>query len=197
MKDYSPEALAAMADGSAIPTGAAAFYCGDDPAFVWGGPGPITLDGDTYVGMDDSGIAQIRVGAIGGSEQNIEIVLSGVQPEALALLQQAELQRAAVKIYELIFDGSGTRLLHYRVAKRGRLDDAVIEDMVGGTATVKLVIEASARGLGRSGKRMRSDADQRLIDPDDGFFKHVSYAGKKTIYDGGKPSSAATTATGG
>ncbi len=74
--------------------------------------------------------------------------------------------------------------------RRGRVDSAPVEDVIGGTSTITISIETSARGMGRRGKRMRSDADQRTIDPLDGFFKHCSYAGTKTVYQGGKPSSA-------
>ena len=42
---------------------------------------------------------------------------------------------------------------------------------------------------------MRSDDDQRLADPDDGFFKRCSYAGEKVVYFGGKPSSASALAS--
>ena len=54
-----------------------------------------------------------------------------------------------------------------------------------------------AKGLGRKGGRMRTDADQRLIDPDDGFFKNVAYAGAKTLYWGGQRPATAGSALGG
>ena len=44
---------------------------------------------------------------------------------------------------------------------------------------------------------MRSDADQRLIDASDGFFKNVSFAGEKTLYWGGRKPTRAGTAVGG
>jgi len=195
MKLYSDAAIAAMASGEAIVTGAVAIYC-DPPVFLWGGTGAITLDGDTYLGTDDQGTGQVTGGQIGGAEQAIELTLSGIDGEALELLDAAELRRASAKLYRLLYDGSGKVLLDARVFKRGRVDDVALVDVQGGKATVTVSIESAARGLGRSGKRMRSDADQRLIDPDDGFFKHVSYAGTKTIYFGGKPSNAATAANG-
>lgn len=195
MKIYSDAALAAMESGEAIAAGAVAVYC-DPPVFVWTGSGTIEIDDETYVGIDDSGLAQIAGGMIGGAEQAITLTLSGIDPDALALFDASELRQAPAKLTRLLFDGAGKTLLDTHVIKRGRIDDVSIEDVQGGTATVKLTIESAARGLGRSGKRMRSDADQRLIDPDDGFFKHVSYAGTKTIYFGGKPSSAAGTVTG-
>lgn len=196
MKDYSADALAAMESGEAIVAGALAIYC-DDPAFVWGGPWPIVLDGDTYQPIDDTGLGATIGGEIGGTEQNTTLTLSGVDPDALALLDAAGLRQAPAKLYRLLFDGAGKTLLDARVVKRGRIDDVFVQDVQGDKATIQISIESAARGLGRSGRRMRTDADQRLIDPDDGFFKHVAYAGTKTIYFGGKPSSASSTATSG
>lgn len=195
MKAYSDAALAAIADGSVIVSGALAIYC-DPPVFLWGGQGSCTIDGDVYLGVDDRSVGQVSSGAIGGAEQNVEITLSGVDPEALVLLDAAELNSASAKVYRLLFDSSGTVPLDCRIYKRGRVDSVKTQEVIGGRATVTLSIESAARGLGRQGGRMRSDADQRLIDPLDGFFKHVSYAATKVIYFGGKPSSAAATASG-
>lgn len=185
MRDYSDAAIAAMESGECIVSGALAIYC-DPPVFVWGGTGVLPLDGDDYLGVDDREIGQATGGALGGSAQNITLTLSGIDPEHLALLDADEVRQAPAKVYRLLFDGTGRTLLDARIFKRGRVDDLAVDETVGGTAAISVSIESAARGLGRSGKRMRSDADQRLIDPADGFFKHVSYAATKTIYFGGK-----------
>ncbi|ETI62988.1 hypothetical protein C100_15055 [Sphingobium sp. C100] len=189
MKDYGPEALAALARGEAIVTGALAIYC-DPPVFVWGGIGPTDIDGDVYLGLDDSSIGVKTGGSIGASEQAVTLTLSGVAPEVAILFDADEVKGAPAKLYRMIYDGSGKVRLDCRVFKRGRIDAATTDDVVGGTSTISLSIETAARGLGRRGRRMRSDADQRTVDPADGFFKHVSYAGTKIVYLGGKPSSA-------
>ncbi|NBB37639.1 hypothetical protein [Sphingobium yanoikuyae] len=189
MKDYGDPALEALANGTAIVSGALAIYC-DPPVFVWGGVGNIVIDGDTYVGVDDRAIGQVTGGSIGGAEQNVTISLSGINPETLEVLDAAEVNKAPAKLYRMIFDGSGRTMLDCRVFKRGRVDDVTVDEVIGAKASITISIESAARGLGRSGKRMRSDADQRLIDVNDGFFKHVSYAPSKTIYFGGKKSSA-------
>ena len=189
MKDYSPEAVAALASGEAIVTGALAIYC-DPPVFVWGGIGPTEIDGDIYLWVDDGSIGLSTGGSIGTSEQAMTLSLSGIDPDIAALFDASEVQQAPAKVYRMIYDGSGKQRLDSRVFRRGRVDSAPVEDVIGGTSTITISIETSARGMGRRGKRMRSDADQRTIDPLDGFFKHCSYAGTKTVYQGGKPSSA-------
>jgi hypothetical protein len=66
-------------------------------------------------------------------------------------------------------------------AGRHRQSDEVI-----GGAAIKVAVESAARGLGRSGGRMRSDSDQRLINATDGYFKNTAYAPEKMLYWGGK-----------
>lgn len=190
MKVIADAAIEAMARGEAIVSGAVKIAC-DPPVLVFGGYGEVEIDGEVYTGIGDRGLAQVTGGAIGGSEQNVTLTLSGVEPAAMELFDAAELMGAAAVIYRMIWDGSGTQLLDCRPYKRGRVDDITVEETIGGPSTIIIQVESAARGLGRNNGRMRSDADQRLIDPDDGFFKHCSYAGEKQIYFGGKISSAA------
>jgi hypothetical protein len=77
-------------------------------------------------------------------------------------------------------------LLGAYVFTRGRVDELRTIESIGGAAAIQVAVEGAARGLGRRGGRLRSDSDQRLVSANDGFFKHVSYAGQKTVYWGGK-----------
>jgi hypothetical protein len=134
--------------------------------------------------------------ALGSAATNVELTLSGIDPETLALLDAEEVRRAAVTLRRLIYAGDGRTLLDIEVFQRGRLDQLSAVETIGGTAALAAMIETAARGLGRRGGRMRSDADQRLIKADDGFFKHASYAGEKTLYWGGRPPANAGQALG-
>ncbi|MFN3990059.1 MAG: hypothetical protein ACK4IS_07355 [Erythrobacter sp.] len=185
MKVFSTAALAALDNGTAIVTGAVEVAA--SPAVrVWGGNGPITFGGRTFEGIGDRGIAQVAGGALGGAAQNITLRLSGIDPETLALLDADQLKGAPTVLWRLIFDQSGTSLLDFHVWGRGRLDTLEREEEIGGTAAITARLETAARGLGRRGGRLRSDADQRLIDSHDGFFKNVSFAAEKTLYWGGR-----------
>lgn len=184
MKIIAPAALDALQAGTAIVSGALEIAC-DPPVRVWGGYHNLTLEGQTFTGIGDRGIAQIAGGALGDAAQNITLTLSGIDPETLALLDAAEVSGAPAVLWRLIFDQSGTSLLDANVWARGRIDVLEREEQIGGTATITAQLETAARGLGRRGARMRSDADQRLIDPSDGFFKNVSFTGEKTLYWGG------------
>lgn len=153
---------------------------------VWGGYGPIELDGEVYEGVGDRGLAQRTGGAVGGIAQGIELVLSRVEPELLVLLDADEIRGGAVILRRLIFASDGKTLLDYDIWDRGRVDTVSTVETVGGQATIKVGVESAARGLGRSGHRMRADSDQRLINPNDGYFRKTSYAGEKMLYWGGK-----------
>lgn len=185
MKLIAPAALAALDNGEAIVTGAVEVTA-VPPVRVWGGHGDLPFAGRTFQGIGDRGLVQVAGGALGGAAQNITLSLSGIDAETMALLDASEVKGAPVVLWRLIFDQSGTNLLDGHVWARGRLDTLPRDEEIGGTATISVQVETAARGAGRSGGRMRSDADQRLIDPTDGFFKNVSFAAQKNLYWGGR-----------
>lgn len=195
MKVYSDEAMAAILAGTALIAGAVMIAC-DPPVRVWSGHGPWTLDGEEYLGIGHRGLVKGSGAALGGTAQAMSLTLSGVDPDALALLDAEDLRGAPVVVSELIFDGSGTRMLDSETIRRGKSDLLTIDETPGAEATLTLTVETAARALGRRGGRMRSDADQRLIEPTDGGLKHVSYAGSKTLYWGGQRPSTVTDAFG-
>lgn len=195
MKIYPPDAQAAIDKGDAVTSGAVAILC-DPPIRVWGGYGEIEINGEIYDGIGDAGLMSESGGALGGAEQNVTLSLSGVEPEVIAMFDAAALRRAPAVLHRLIFDSSGTILLHAAVFQRGVLDQIPVEETPGGTSTIKAMVETAARGLGRKGGRMRTDADQRLIKANDGGFKAVAYAGQKNLYWGGKRPATAGSALG-
>lgn len=191
MKTIAPAALAALDDGTAIVAGAVE-VAATDPVRVWTGHGPLTFDGRTFDPIGDRGLVQVAGGALGGSAQGITLTLSGIDPETMALISGDEVQGAPTTLWRLIFSGDGETLLDFHVWSRGRLDQLIREEQIGGTATLSAMLETAARGLGQSGARQRSDADQRLVKANDGFFRNVAFAGEKTLYWGGRrPANAA------
>lgn len=200
MKVFSAEALAAMIAGTAIVSGAVSIAC-SDPVAAWGGHGTLDLSAyggeSAYLGIGDRGLAQTTNAALGGTAQGLTLTLSGIDPDLVGLITDAQLRGARAVFWRLIFDGSGTRMLDAHVFTRGRVDTAPIEDEVGRVSALMLSIEGPARGLGRRGGRMRTDADQRLVEPTDGGMRHVSYAAQKQLYWGGQRPAQAGAALGG
>lgn len=193
MKSFSDDALAEIVAGTAIVAGAAEVLC-DPPVRAWAGYEPRTIAGQSYTPVGDHGLAQVSGSALGGAEQNITLSLSGIDPALLPLLDASELRDAPTTLHRLIFKGDGRTMLDAQVFTRGRIDQVPVSNTIGGTATIAATVETAARGLGRQGGRMRTDADQRLIDPTDGYDKNVSYAGQKTLYWGGQRPSTASSA---
>lgn len=187
MKMFSAAAQAAIAEGTAVSAGAVGIECLPTPVRVWGGYGDLTLAGDVYRGIGDRGLVQASGGSLGSAEQNITLTLSGIDPEMLELFDATSLRRAPVVIWRVLYDSSCTQLLDAKVYARGRLDRLPVKDVPGGTATIEAVVEGAARGLGRRGGRMRTDADQRLVEAQDEGFKAVAFVGERTLYWGGKP----------
>lgn len=185
MKSFSAAAIAEIENGTAVVSGAVEIAC-DPPIRIWGGYGTIEIAGEPYEGIGASGLAQASAAALGGSEQNVTLELSGIEEDAVEVLDADEVQGASVTVWRLVFKGDAKTLLDAHVFTRGRLDQLPLQDVVGGTATIKALIESAARGLGRRGGRMRTDTDQRLVDADDGFYRNVSFAGEKMLSWGGK-----------
>jgi hypothetical protein len=196
VKTFSTEALAALQSGEAVVAGAV-WFGGDLETGFWGGHGNIAFDGHAFIGLGDKGLVSASAGTLGGQEQGAQLELSGVDPEVMARLDLASLRGVPVVLYRLIFNGTGSTLLHAAVYLRGRVDRASTEETPGGAATLRIGVEGAARGLGRRSERMRTDADQQLILPGDTGLKRVAYAGTKAIYWGGKPPARAGELFGG
>jgi hypothetical protein len=200
MKTIDPDAMAAIEAGEAVVSGAIKITPRNpllDPVMLWGGNGSITIDGDDYMGIGDRGLAQQTNGALGGVAQGLNLTLSGIEPAALALLDPDEVKDATVVARRLIFASDCKTLLDAHVFERGRGDTLETSETIGADASIVYAVENAARGLGRSGARQRSDSDQRLINPDDGYFKNAAFAAQKMLYWGGKKPSRAGAALGG
>lgn len=185
MKIFNEAAAAAIEKGEAVVHGAVRINC-DPVVTVWSGAGRISIDGEVYEGLGHRGLAQISAASLGSAASSVSLKLSGIDPTVLELLDADELRSAAAIVYRLIFDSSGTQLLDAHVFTRGRVDQVPTDETIGGEASIGVTIEGAARGLGRRGGRMRTDADQRLVKATDGGFSRVSFAGEKTLYWGGQ-----------
>lgn len=188
MKTIADAAMTAIEAGEALVTGAVKIVPRDEEAdsiCLWGGYGVLQIDGDDYLPLGNRATAQ-TAGAIGGVAQGIKLTLSGVEAAALALLDAEEVKRASAVLYRLIFASDGKTLLDGHLFDRGHVDTVDTVETVGGAAAIEVAVESAARGLGRQGARQRSDSDQRLINPDDGYFKNTAWAAEKALYWGGK-----------
>lgn len=185
MRLYSPETLDALERGDIREAGAV-FVDADSGFRAWTGFGQIEIEGETFHGAGSRGSIRVDAGALGGAEQGAQLSLSGVEPDKLELFRLQSARNAPAVIWELLFDRSGRVLLDARPALRGRVDELILEDVIGGLSMIRAMIEGAARALGKASGRMRTDADQRLIQSTDGGFAGVSWAGEVMLGWAGK-----------
>lgn len=193
MKTFSAPLQAALASGDVIAV-AAVKVATAEPFLVWGGYELLTLDGDDYVGIGSTGMVTVTGGQLGGTEQALVLSLSGVDPDVIPLIEQADVRRAPAAVWRLFFDGNGATLLGAHIYARGRVDGLTIDETPGGEANIRCSVETAARGMGRQTGRMGADADHRMIDATDGAFRFVTAAPSKTLSWGGKPPARAMNA---
>ncbi len=193
MRTWAGATLTALQDDAVIEAGAMAIMTSTPVAF-WGGYGNLTIDSVVHIGLGDRFMLSETAGSLGGEEQGAVVELSAVDDDVAPLRALSGLRGAPVICRRLIFNATGSTLLETEVRIRGRVDHMPGEETPGGEAKFMLKIEGAARGAGRRGGRMRTDADQRLINGTDGGFKRISYAGEVTLYWGGKPPQRAGSA---
>lgn len=186
MKTFSAEAIAALASGQVV-TAAAVKIEAADPFLAWTGEGVLTLEGEDYIGVGSNGLVTATGSQIGASADAIELMLSGVDPTTIDLTTVIAARDARMTVYRLMFDSSGQVLLDAQVFERGRLDKLQWVETPGGASAIKVTMETAAKGLGRKTGRLTADADQRMIDADDGSLSRVTQAGQLTLAWGGKP----------
>jgi hypothetical protein len=185
MKTYNPAWVAALERGEAVSHGAIRIEtAGYTPLRLWGGHGALVLDDENYVGIGERGLITVAGGQLGSGEQGITLELSGVDPAVQIDFAAAKL--APVLIWRLGFDITRRNLLDATKFTRGRVQEIYSEEVLGGEAKIVVQVEGAVRGMGRSSARMRSDADQRLINGADAGFKTIAIAGEKNLYWGGQ-----------
>lgn len=185
MKTYSSELIAAL-EGPGVTTAGAVNIATSAGFRVWGGEGTFSINGEDYVGIGDRGLVSETSSQLGGAEQALELVLSGVDSDVIPIIHAANIRNAAALVWRLVFDINGVNCLG-AFPRRGRIDSLSIEDVPGGKAKITARSESAAKNMGRQTGRQRSDADQRALDPTDGGMKWATQAPLRSLAWGGKP----------
>lgn len=193
MKTFGSDLIAALEAGAIVTAGAVKIET-DTPFRVWSGYGDITIAGETYVGIGKHGLVRATGSQLGGSEQPLELLLDGVDPDVIPLVETASVRNAPTTVWRLQFDTSGTVALGAHIFARGRVDALPVEETPGEHASIRARIETAARGMGRSTSRTRSDSDHRRVLATDGGFRWVTQAPGRQLAWGGKPPSRAAGA---
>lgn len=158
----------------------------EEPALFWTGHGELLLPADDIlpepsVALGAGNLVNIPdlEQLINGVAQRLEIQLSGVSPETLALAQEeaAQVPGAAVHIGRIKFDDDWQQAepVEWEWEGEGRNLSVGSEDGEDGKVrTLTLRVAAGDTTRSRSPLAFFTDADQRRDFPDDDVFSHVA-----------------------
>jgi hypothetical protein len=159
------------------PTGLVGFFSGI---------GSIVWSGITFVGAG----TLFEINTVGASADGTAIGLNvrlngdaraGLDATTLALIETIQYRGRPVTLYRRYSHPETYAEIAVERLYRGYIDRIDHNLTEGGDVYLEAAIESRALDLGRSGYRMRTDADQRAIDPTDDFFKDVAIVSKKEI----------------
>ena len=126
--------------------------------------------------------------------RSLDVVLSALDTGALAQIRGYNWHQRPVAVLMAIAPVETPDTFDIVPWFTGHLDRAVERESPGGKFEFLINCESVNRELGRKSLRLRSDADQRQIDGNDGFFKWVTQTGQDELMwgrSGGNASSAA------
>lgn len=140
----------------------------------------------TYSGAGDL----VRTGpvalAVGLAVQTVSITLSQLAPGALEVLRRYDLKRAPVELHRGWLDPrSRLQVAPALPFFEGVIDTAPLTTPAEGEeGQIALTAVSHAQELTRTNSATRSDADQRLREPTDGFFRHAAEIGNWRLFWG-------------
>jgi hypothetical protein len=146
-------------------------------------PADGTVENRTYRGVG----AILEIGPValvtGLIVQNVSIRLNHLDADTVELVRGYDARRAPIELHRGYLDTQTMRLLSPAVPVfSGFVDSAPIETPVfGNEGSIELICASHTQDLTRSNSAKRSDADQRLRNGSDGFFRHAATVGGWTI----------------
>lgn len=192
---FNPATSDTLAAGRVVDRGMILLDLGSGPYGFWTGIGPFTYGGVTYVGagslIEVEGIRQASdLSAVPVVARLTAIENSDLTPDLLATIETEVYHQRPVTIMTAYFHPETYVLLSVEVEYRGYIDQLVHTESIDGQAVLEGHFESRFRDHQRSGYRVRSDADQRRIDPDDDGLAHVTAVATETILFGRSPTPA-------
>jgi hypothetical protein len=152
------------------PSGLIGFFSGIG-TFEWSGvtfTGAGTLFEIDTIGSSMDGSAVPLVIRLNGDAR------AGLTPTVLATIESVQYRGRPVTVYRRYMHPETYAELSTELIYRGKIDTMVHKIQEGEQAVLECHTENVLIDLARSGYRMRSDADQRLIDANDGSMRFTS-----------------------
>jgi hypothetical protein len=158
------------------------------PLYVWSGMGPITWNGQTWIGVGTLGtVSTIEEGST-VSAKGVTLTLSGLDPTLLTDVMEEFQVGLPALVYLGVFDSTGALIADPVCCFSGRMDQPTI-DISGTTASIAINCENRLVEMNVSVERRYTDEDQQLDYPGDLGFQFVNGIQDAQIYFGRSPSS--------
>jgi hypothetical protein len=150
------------------------------------GVGTFEWSGITFIGSGTLFEIDSIGAAMDGTAVGLKIKLNGdsregLTPTVLASIETIQYRGRPVSVYRRYMDPITYAEITTEICFRGYLDTIDHNETEDGEVYLEASVESRSLDLGRSGYRMRTDSDQRTIDPLDGFFKDIGTVQKKEI----------------
>jgi hypothetical protein len=179
MQAIDPTILAQIAKGAYASTHLLLFDLVEGLFGFWGGYGPITVNSIPYVGAGSLiEISQINLGSdLAASPLTVTLRAlpeTALTPDILASIDSYGYKNRPAHLLLAYFDPVAGSIVTAIQWWQGYIDKIEHQQTVGGEYTLSAMLEPLSLDHARIGYRMRSDADQKLIDPTDRFFEHAA-----------------------
>ncbi len=181
MRTISAAALLALQAGRYSRRALVLFETPGGNAGFWDDGYDIVYGGNTYFALGGAmAITSFASGADFAS-RSVDVTISGIDPLVAGAVEAEQWHQRPVTVFEAIMAVDSPQILNIDPWFAGFVDQMIRTERIGGTSNLVAKCESIAREFGRKGARTRSDADQRQIDPADGFFKHAASTGNTPI----------------
>ncbi|PLX36992.1 MAG: hypothetical protein C0605_07955 [Hyphomicrobiales bacterium] len=186
MKILDSQALADLQSGRYVTRNLVWFDVPEGAHGFWDDVYDLTVSGKVYSGKAGRFNVSDFSSAGGLVIAGLKVNFSSVDSGALAVVQNETWRRQPVTVSKAYLSKTTGAVIAIEQWWSGLIDVVDWDEQPGGSGDLIISAETLSRELNRSGTRTRSDADQRQLDPDDGFFKHVAQSVETNIYWGRK-----------
>lgn len=160
---------------------------GSDPLCLWDDRGPISYNGDVYLGRPGRFTCSPITSSGDYSVRNMDVTLSGIDATAIGMVESSLWHQRPILLYRAIISVDAPQILNISPEFAGFMDTLEWGEVVNGVTSLVLHCESSSREYSRTGARTASDADQRERDPNDGILRYAQSAVSTTVEWGTSP----------
>ena len=200
MRSFTAATQAALDAGRIVDRRMVLLDLGSGLYGFWSGLGPFSYNGVTYQGagslLEIDGVRQTSdLSAVQVVGRLTGIPNSLLTPDVLATIESEVYHQRPCTLAIAYFHPSTFALLSVEVDYRGVIDRIVHREQSDDAAVLEVQLESRFRDHQKGGYRVRSDADQRRIDPNDDSLRHVTQVVNEQVIFGRLDSATAEAVT--